>query len=236
MARTHSSPSGGPNNGGTKIFSVRGTSRARQLRKVKLGTRREAARMPGDARRTAKLKAVIPGGILDAVLPAEVMMRTDMDYDSIAKAGSMLGSGRCIVMDEPPAWSRPRAPVVFSTIEESCGQCTPCREGTGWLYRMVNRIRARQGEERRSRPSHERRRQHRRRTICALGGRGGLPVKSFIEHFPQRVPVSHRPQALHGDRARYSTSPSLPDGRRPESDAQAHGRRQGNRKSATAPP
>jgi NADH-quinone oxidoreductase subunit F len=108
---------------------------------VRLGTPfAKLLEMAGGMRAGRKLKAVIPGGSSMPVLPADVMMATDMDYDSIAKAGSMLGSGAVIVMDDTTCMVRALERLSYFYFEESCGQCTPCREGTGWLYRVVNRI------------------------------------------------------------------------------------------------
>ena len=128
------------------------------------------------------------------VLPAEVMMATDMDYDSIAKAGSMLGSGAVIVMDETTCMVRALERLSYFYHEESCGQCTPCREGTGWLYRMVHRI-----EEGHGRPEDLDKLLSvadniAGRTICALGDAAALPVKSFMRHFRHEFEyhVEHR--------------------------------------------
>ena len=118
------------------------------------------------------------------VLPADVMMATDMDYDSIAKAGSMLGSGAVIVMDETRCMVRALQRLSYFYFEESCGQCTPCREGTGWLYRVVAPHRARAGPAARtSTCSTSSPTTSPGRTICALGDAAALPVKSFIKHF-----------------------------------------------------
>jgi NADH-quinone oxidoreductase subunit F len=139
--------------------------------------------MAGGVKDGRKLKAVIPGGSSMPVLPAEVMMATDMDYDSIAKAGSMLGSGAVIVMDERTCMVRALERLSYFYHEESCGQCTPCREGTGWLYRVVHRI-----ETGRGRPEDLALLDNvadniAGRTICALGDAAALPVKSFLKHF-----------------------------------------------------
>ncbi len=118
------------------------------------------------------------------VLPAEIMMNTDMDYDSIAKAGSMLGSGAVIVMDETRCMVRALERLSYFYFEESCGQCTPCREGTGWLYRIVHRIEHGAGPQRGPRPARLGVADNiAGRTICALGDAAALPVKSFIKHF-----------------------------------------------------
>ena len=132
---------GKPNNGGTKIFSVVGDVQMPGNYEIKLGTPfARLLEMAGGMRGGKKLKGVIPGGSSMPVLPADVMMATDMDYDSIAKAGSMLGSGAVIVMDETTCMVRALERLSYFYFEESCGQCTPCREGTGWLYRIVHRI------------------------------------------------------------------------------------------------
>jgi len=96
--------------------------------------------MAGGVRHGHKLKAVIPGGSSMPVLPGEIMMDLTMDYDAISKAGSGLGSGAVIVMDETTCMVRALERLSYFYHEESCGQCTPCREGTGWLYRIVHRI------------------------------------------------------------------------------------------------
>jgi NADH-quinone oxidoreductase subunit F len=175
---------GKPNNGGTKIFSVSGDVERPGNFEVRLGTPfAKLLEMAGGMRGGRKLKACIPGGSSMPVLPGHVMMQTDMDYDSIAKAGSMLGSGAVIVMDETRCMVKCLERLSYFYYEESCGQCTPCREGTGWLYRMVNRI-----ENGRGRPEDLDTLVNvadniAGRTICALGDAAALPVKSFIQHF-----------------------------------------------------
>ena len=175
---------GRPNNGGTKIFSVSGDVERPGNYEVRLGTPfAKLLEMAGGMRGGRRLKACIPGGSSMPVLPGHVMLQTDMDYDSVAKAGSMLGSGAVIVMDDTRCMVRCLERLSYFYFEESCGQCTPCREGTGWLYRMVHRI-----ETGRGRPGDLD--QLIRvadniagRTICALGDAAALPVKSFIQHF-----------------------------------------------------
>jgi NADH-quinone oxidoreductase subunit F len=175
---------GRPNNGGTKIFSVSGDVERPGNYEVKLGTPfRELLEMAGGMRDGKALKAVIPGGSSMPVLPAEIMMATDMDYDSIAKAGSMLGSGAVIVMNETRCMVRCLQRLSYFYFEESCGQCTPCREGTGWLYRMVHRIEHGKGEADDLDALLSVSDNIAGRTICALGDAAALPVKSFIKHF-----------------------------------------------------
>jgi len=175
---------GRPNNGGTKLFSVTGHVRRPGNYEVRLGTPfAKLLEMAGGMRDGRKLKAVIPGGSSMPVLPADVMMRTDMDYDSIAKAGSMLGSGAVIVMDERTCMVRALERLSYFYFEESCGQCTPCREGTGWLYRVVNRIENGAGRMEDLALLDNVADNIAGRTICALGDAAALPVKSFIRHF-----------------------------------------------------
>ncbi len=175
---------GRPNNGGTKLFSVTGHVNRPGNYEVKLGTPfAQLLEMAGGVRGGRKLKAVIPGGSSMPVLPADVMMKTDMDYDSIAKAGSMLGSGAVIVMDETTCMVRALERLSYFYYEESCGQCTPCREGTGWLYRVVHRIENGQGRMDDLDLLNDVSDNIAGRTICALGDAAALPVKSFLKHF-----------------------------------------------------
>jgi NADH-quinone oxidoreductase subunit F len=175
---------GRPNNGGTKIFSVTGHVNKPGNYEVRLGTPfAKLLEMAGGVRGGRKLKAVIPGGSSMPVLPADIMLATDMDYDSIAKAGSMLGSGAVIVMDETTCMVRALERLSYFYFEESCGQCTPCREGTGWLYRVVNRIETGRGRMEDLALLDDVADNIAGRTICALGDAAALPVKSFLKHF-----------------------------------------------------
>jgi len=175
---------GRPNNGGTKLFSVTGHVNRPGNYEVRLGTPfAKLLEMAGGVRNGNKLKAVIPGGSSMPVLPADLMMATDLDYDSIAKAGSMLGSGAVIVMDETTCMVRALERLSYFYFHESCGQCTPCREGTGWLYRVVNRIETARGRMEDLALLDDVSDNIAGRTICALGDAAALPVKSFLKHF-----------------------------------------------------
>jgi len=175
---------GKPNNGGTKIFSVSGDVARPGNFEVKLGTPfAQLLEMAGGMRDGKKLKAVIPGGSSMPVLPADIMMATDMDYDSIAKAGSMLGSGAVIVMDETRCMVRCLLRLAYFYYEESCGQCTPCREGTGWLYRMLDRIEHGKGKAEDLDLLNNVADNIQGRTICALGDAAAMPVRAFIQHY-----------------------------------------------------
>jgi NADH-quinone oxidoreductase subunit F len=175
---------GKPNNGGTKIFSLSGDVARPGNYEVRLGTPfATLLEMAGGMRNGHKIKGVIPGGSSMPVVPGDVMMATDMDYDSIAKAGSMLGSGAVIVMDETRCMVRSLLRLAYFYYEESCGQCTPCREGTGWLYRMIDRI-----EHGKGRPDdldllNDVADNIQGRTICALGDAAAMPVRAFIKHY-----------------------------------------------------
>ncbi|HMK14390.1 MAG TPA: NADH-quinone oxidoreductase subunit NuoF [Burkholderiales bacterium] len=175
---------GRPNNGGTKIFSVSGHVNHPGNYEVPLGTPfAKLLELAGGMRGGRQLKACIPGGSSMPVLPAHIMLATDMDYDSIAKAGSMLGSGGVIIMDESVCMVKALLRLSYFYFEESCGQCTPCREGTGWLYRVVNRIEHGQGKQEDLDLLLNVADNIAGRTICALGDAAALPVKSFITHF-----------------------------------------------------
>jgi len=112
-----------------------------------------------------------------------VMMNLTMDYDAIAKAGSMLGSGAVIVLNDTRCMVRSLMRLSYFYFEESCGQCTPCREGTGWMYRVVNRIENGKGSREDLDLLNDVADNIQGRTICALGDAAALPVKSFIKHF-----------------------------------------------------
>ncbi|MDB5799731.1 MAG: NADH-quinone oxidoreductase subunit [Rhodocyclales bacterium] len=175
---------GKPNNGGTKLFSVSGHVNKPGNYEVPLGTPFSVLlEMAGGMRGNRKLKAVIPGGSSAPVLPADVMMATTMDYDAIAKAGSMLGSGAVIVMDETTCMVKALERLAYFYFEESCGQCTPCREGTGWLYRIIHRIESGQGRQEDLDVLDNVAENIMGRTICALGDAAAMPVRSFIKHF-----------------------------------------------------
>ena len=173
-----------PNNGGTKIFSVSGDVQRPGNYEVPLGTPfANLLELAGGMRPGRQLKAVIPGGSSMPVLPADIMMATDMDYDSIAKAGSMLGSGAVIVMDDTRCMVKSLLRLSYFYMHESCGQCTPCREGTGWLWRMVERIENGQGRESDLEQLNRVADGIQGRTICALGDAAAMPVRAMIKHF-----------------------------------------------------
>ena len=175
---------GRPNNGGTKIFSVSGDVARPGNYEVPLGTPfAKLLEMAGGMRDGGRLKAGIPGGSSMPVLPADIMMATDMDFDSIAKVGSMLGSGAVIVMNETRCMVKCLRRLSYFYYEESCGQCTPCREGTGWVYRIVDRIETGRGKPEDLDLLNNVSDNIQGRTICALGDAAAMPVRAFINHF-----------------------------------------------------
>lgn len=175
---------GKPNNGGPKIYSVSGHVNKPGNYEVPMGMPfSELLEMAGGVRDGHSLKAVIPGGSSTPVLTGEEMMAVTMDYDSIAKAGSMLGAGSVIVMDDTTCMVKALARISHFYFEESCGQCTPCREGTGWLSRVIHRIEHGQGRQEDLDLLLDVANKIQGRTICALGDAAAMPVTSFVKKF-----------------------------------------------------
>ncbi len=173
-----------PNNGGTKLFSVSGDVARPGNYEVPLGTPfSKLLELAGGMRDGSPLKAVIPGGSSAPVIPGHIMMDTTMDYDAIAKAGSMLGSGAVIVMNDTRCMVKSLLRLSYFYYEESCGQCTPCREGTGWLYRMVDRIEHGKGRPEDLDLLDSVAGNIMGRTICALGDAAAMPVRGFLKHY-----------------------------------------------------
>jgi NADH-quinone oxidoreductase subunit F len=175
---------GKPNNGGPKIFSVSGHVNRPGNYEIPLGTPfAELLEMAGGVRNGHALKAVIPGGSSMPVLPGATMMELTMDYDALQKAGSGLGSGAVIVMDETTCMVRACQRISRFYYKESCGQCTPCREGTGWMYRMLTRIvegGARLEDIEILRQAAGQIEGH---TICAFGEAAAWPVQGMLRHY-----------------------------------------------------
>jgi len=175
---------GKPNNGGTKIFSVSGDVELPGNYEVPMGTPfAKLLELAGGVRGGRQLKAVIPGGSSAPVLPASIMMDITMDYDAIAKAGSMLGSGAVIVMDDTRCMVKSLQRLSAFYMHESCGQCTPCREGTGWLWRIVDRLETGQGKPSDMDLLDSVAENIMGRTICALGDAAAMPVRGMLKHF-----------------------------------------------------
>jgi len=172
------------NSGGTKCFSVSGHVNHPGNFEVPMGTPfAKLLELAGGMRDGRALKAVIPGGSSVPVVRGEVMMETNMDYESIQKAGSLLGSGAVIIMDDTTCMVRVLERISRFYYAESCGQCTPCREGTGWLYRVIRRIENGQGRPEDLDKLDSVASKIEGHTICALGEAAAWPVRSFIKQF-----------------------------------------------------
>ncbi len=176
---------GKPNSGGTKIFSVSGDVERPGNYEIPMGTPfAKLLELCGGVRAGRQLKAVIPGGSSSPVIPGQLMMDLTMDYDSIAKeGGSMLGSGAVIVMDDTRCMVKSLQRLSYFYAHESCGQCTPCREGTGWLSRVVDRIENGQGREADLALLDNVAGNIMGRTICALGDAAAMPVRGMLKHY-----------------------------------------------------
>ncbi len=175
---------GPKNSGGTVIFSVSGHVQKAGNFEVPLGVAfKDLLELAGGMKGGRKLKAVIPGGSSVPVVPGDTMITLNMDYDSLKAAGSAIGSAAVIVMDETTCMVRVLERISRFYMSESCGQCTPCREGTGWMNRLLKRVLA--GEARRDELNllldvANRIEGH---TICALGDAAAWPVQSFLKHY-----------------------------------------------------
>ena len=175
---------GRPNNGGEKIWCVSGHVNKPGNYEIAMGAPfTELLELAGGVRDGHTLKAVIPGGCSMPVMPADVIMGTDLDYDSLAKAGSALGSAGMIVMDDSTCMVKALMRISRFYYAESCGQCTPCREGCGWMYRVIKRIEEGRGTMEDIDLLESAAGQIEGHTICAFGDAAAWPVQSFIKHF-----------------------------------------------------
>jgi len=176
---------GVPNSGGTVIFSVSGHVNRPGNYELPLGIpfKELLEDVCGGMRGGRKLKAVIPGGSSVPVVPGETMLGANMDYDSLRKAGSALGSAAVIVMDDTTCMVRVLERISRFYFAESCGQCTPCREGTGWMNRLVRRVIAGQGARADLDLLLDVANRIEGHTICALGDASAWPVQSFLRHY-----------------------------------------------------
>ncbi len=175
---------GPENSGGTALFSVSGHVEKPANYELPMGIPfRDLLQIAGGVRGGRELKAVIPGGSSVPVLPARIIMDCTMDYPSLQEAGSSFGTGAVVVMDETTDMVRVLRRISRFYMAESCGQCTPCREGTGWLYRMLTRIIEGRGEKADLDKLLAVANKIEGHTICALGDAAAWPVQSFLKHF-----------------------------------------------------
>ena len=189
------------NSGGTKLFSVSGHVNNPANFEVSMGMPfSELLELAGGMRNGAKLKAVIPGGSSTPVLTAEAAMGMTMDYDGIDKAGSMLGAGSVIVMDDSTCMVEALTRLAHFYYDESCGQCTPCREGTGWLYRVLKRIMDGKGKADDIELLLGVQEKIMGNTICALGDAAAMPVESFLRNFREEFEyyIEHKKSMVKG--------------------------------------
>jgi NADH-quinone oxidoreductase subunit F len=171
--------------GGTAQFSVSGHVERPGNYELPMGIPFKALLedFAGGVWKGRKLKAVIPGGSSCKVLPADVIMNCTMDYNSLSEAGSSFGTGAVMVMDETTCMVKVLRRISRFYMAESCGQCTPCREGTGWLYRMLTRIVEGRGQEQDLDRLLDVANKIEGHTICALGDAAAWPVQSFLKHY-----------------------------------------------------
>ncbi len=175
---------GPENSGGTALFSVSGHIEKPGNYELPMGIPfKDLLEIAGGMLGGRKLKAVIPGGSSVPVMPGDTIMKCTMDYDSLREAGSSFGTGAVMVMDETTCMVKVLRRISRFYMAESCGQCTPCREGTGWLYRMLTRIVEGRGEEDDLDKLLSVANKIEGHTICALGDAAAWPVQSFLKHF-----------------------------------------------------
>jgi NADH-quinone oxidoreductase subunit F len=170
--------------GGTALFAVSGHVEKPGNYELPMGIPfKDLLELCGGVWKGRNLKAVIPGGSSCKVLPAEIIMGCTMDYNSLMEAGSSFGTGAVMVMDETTCMVKVLRRISRFYMAESCGQCTPCREGTGWLYRMLTRITEGKGEVEDLEKLVDVANKIEGHTICALGDAAAWPVQSFIKHY-----------------------------------------------------
>ena len=169
---------------GTLIFSISGHVNKPGNYELPLGISfEEVIDVAGGVLDGKKLKAVIPGGSSTKVLPAEIIQNCTMDYESLQDADSALGTGAMVVISEGTCMVELLKRISRFYYAESCGQCTPCREGTGWLYRILERITNGQGKESDLALLVDVAGRIEGNTICAFGDASAWPVQSFIKHY-----------------------------------------------------
>lgn len=174
---------------GTKMFNVSGHVERRGNYELPLGFPMDELiyDICGGVRNGRKLKAVIPGGSSVPILTAEEVEGLAADYESVAEAGSMLGTASMIVMDDQTNLVTQVRRMVEFYAHESCGQCTPCREGTSWMVKILRRIEAGEGTPEDIDTLTNVARNATGTTICVLSDSAGAPIMSWINKFPEDV-------------------------------------------------
>ena len=133
------------------------------------------------------LKAVIPGGSSVPLVPAEQIINAPMDFDGLRELQSGLGTAAVIVMDQSTDIIRAIARIAYFYRHESCGQCTPCREGTGWMWRVVSRMAEGRAQKKEIDMLLDVSKQVEGHTICALGDAAAWPIQGLIRHFRHEI-------------------------------------------------
>ena len=171
-------------NAGTRLFGVSGHVMKRGVYELPMGTpmRELIFEHCGGMRNGRKLKAIVPGGSSVPVLTAD-QVDVRLDFDSIAKAGSMLGSAGVIVMDDSTCMVKAALRISKFYAEESCGQCTQCREGTEWIYRILTRLEDGRGKGGDLELLLDICANMKGRTICPLSDAAAMPIESYIQKF-----------------------------------------------------
>jgi NADH-quinone oxidoreductase subunit F len=173
-------------NSGTRLFGVSGHVKKRGVYELPMGVSlRELIYEHCEGMRNGrKLKAVVPGGSSTPVLTAD-QIDVRLDFDSVVKAGSMLGSAGVIVMDETTCMVAAARRIAKFYAEESCGQCTQCREGTEWIYRILHRLENGSGRPGDLELILDLCANMKGRTICPLSDAAAMPIESYIQRFPE---------------------------------------------------
>jgi len=178
---------GPPKNGGTRLFCLSGHVKNQGVFEVPMGfpLRRLIDDLGGGMRQGAKLKAVVPGGSSTPLLPADVAWDIALDYDSVAKTGSFLGSGGVVILDENTCMVKFALRIMQFYRHESCGWCVPCREGTNWLQLALTRFHDGGGRDGDIDTLREVSENILGRTFCALGDAAAMPTLSILKHWRQ---------------------------------------------------
>jgi NADH-quinone oxidoreductase subunit F len=196
---------GRPNNTGTKIFCISGhVNKPCNVEEVMgIPLRELIERHAGGVRGGwENLLAVIPGGSSVPLIPKTVCDTVLMDFDSLKEQQTGLGTAAVIVMDKSTDIVRAIARLSAFYKHESCGQCTPCREGTGWMMRVMNRMVVGNAEPAEIDLLLEVTKEVEGHTICALGDAAAWPIQGLIRHF--------RPEILRRMEARRAAGKPVP--------------------------
>ena len=181
---------GKPNNTGTKLFCISGhvNKPCNVEEEMGIPLRELIEKHAGGIRGGwDNLKAIIPGGSSVPMIPKDICETVTMDFDSLRNVGSGLGTGGLIVMDQSTDIIYAIARLSKFYMHESCGQCTPCREGTGWMWRVMMRLVRGQAREEEIDELLDVTKQVEGHTICALGDAAAWPIQGLIKHFRHEI-------------------------------------------------